>query len=221
MTSIEAYLKFLTKVNKGSTQFNATVDKSLFCSLYNENQRRWLNKNTPEVTSDDVNNVQSIIVNKKLSPQAVTSEYVEFDLPTDWFASADTYILADKGNCKKRVINLYQTKSINVRKLMADESSKPSFDFQESFYTLEHNKIKVYKDNFDVVQLNFNYYKEPSNIEIEGGVKIDGTPMVNINPELGDIFVDQIISETATEYMRDWENPQGVQIGKDRSNSEN
>jgi len=221
MTSNEAYLKFLIKINKGSTQFNATVDRSVFCSLYNESQRRWLNKNTPETTSEDINNVQSIIVNKILPPLAVKKEYVEFDLPVDWFSCADTYILANKLKCKKKVVNLYQTRSVNVRKLLADDSTKPSFDFQESFYTLEHNKIKVYKDDFDVVELSFNYYKEPKDIEIAGGVKPDGTPMVNINPELADIFVDQIISEAATEYMRNWENAQGVQLGKDRSNSEN
>lgn len=221
MTSQEAYLKFLIKINKGSTQFNATVDRSVFCSLYNEAQRRWLNKNTPEVTSEEVNNVQSIIVNQILPPITVKKEFVEFDLPKDWFASADTYIFANRNKCKKRVVNLYQTRSVNVRKLMADDATKPSFDFEESFYTLEHDKIKVYKDDFEVVELNFNYYKEPKNIEIEGGVKVDGSPMININPELADIFVDQIISETATEYMRNWENPQGVQLGKDRSNSEN
>jgi hypothetical protein len=221
MTSKEAYLKFLIKINKGSTQFNATVDRSVFCSLYNESQRRWLNKNTPEVTTDETNNVQSIIVNATLSPLTVKKEYVEFDLPKDWFACADTYILANKSKCKKKVVNLYQTKSINIRKLLADDSTKPSFDFQESFYTLEHDKIKVYKEDFDIVELSFNYYKEPKNIEIAGGVKPDGTPMIDVDPELADIFVDQIISETATEYMRNWENAQGVQLGKDRSNSEN
>jgi len=220
MTSNEAYFKFLVKINKGSTQFNATVDKSIFCSLYNEAQRRWLNKNTPETTNDEMNNVQSIIVNKILSPGIVKEEYVEFDLPEDWFSCADTFILANRKKCKKKVVNLYQTRSVNVRKLLADESTKPSFDFQESFYTLEHGKIKVYKDEFDVVELSFNYYKEPKNIEIAGGVKIDNTPMTNIDPELADIFVDQIITEAATEYMRDWENPQGVQIGKDRAASE-
>lgn len=221
MTSQEAYIKFLIKINKGSTQFNATVDKSIFCSLYNESQRRWLNKNTPETTSDDVNNVQSIIVNKILSPVKIEEEFVEFDLPKDWFSSADSYIKANKGNCKGRIINLYQTRSINIRKLLQDEATKPSFEFEETFYTLEHNKIKVYKGDFKVESLSFNYYKEPQNISIEGGISPDGAPMLNVNPDLADIFVDQIISEAATEYMRNWMNPQGVQLGKDRSLSEN
>lgn len=221
ITSQEAYFKFLVKINKGSTQFNATVDRSAFCSLYNESQRRWLNKNTPETTSDEINNVQSIIVNKVLPPLTVTSEFVTFDLPKDWFNSADCYVLANQKKCKKRVINLYQVRSISVRKLMTDDNSNPSFDFEESFYTIENDKIKVYKKDFSIVNLSFGYYKEPKNIEIEGGVRPDNTPMSNINPELADIFVDQIISEAATEYMRNWENPQGVQLGKDRSNSEN
>lgn len=221
MTSENAYIKFLIKINKGSTQFNATIDKSIFCSLYNEAQRRWLNKNTPETTSDEVNNVQSIITPVILYPTNVSFEFVEFDLPKDWFASADSYVLANQGECKNRIINLYQVKSISVRKLMADDSSEPSFDFEESFYTIEHNKIKVYKKNFDIVNLSFNYYKEPKDIQIAGGVNIDGTPMINIDPDLADIFVDQIISEAATEYMRNWENPQGVQIAKDRQLSEN
>ena len=221
ITSQEAYFKFLVKINKGSTQFNATVSEGVFCSLYNEAQRRWLNKNTPESTTDDINNVQSIIVNVGLLPTAITEEYVEFDLPTDWFASADCFVIANKDACKNRTINIYQVKSISVRKLIADDSTEPSFEFEETFYTIEHNKIKVYKKDFDIVSLSFNYYKEPKNIEIAGGVKFDNTPTQNINPDLAEIFVDQIISEASTEYMRNWENPQGVQLAKDRQLSEN
>lgn len=221
MTSQEAYIKFLIKINKGSTQFNATVDRSVFCSLYNEAQRRWLNKNTPELNSDDIANVQSIIVNEILTPVDVKQEYVAFDLPPTWFSSADCYCIANKKECKKIKINLYQVRSINVRRLLADDSTYPSFEFEESFYTIEDNKIKVYKGDFDIHSLSFTYYKEPKDISIEGGVNIDGSPMIAANPELADIFVDQIISEAATEYMRNWMNPQGVQIGKDRQGSEN
>ncbi len=221
MTSQESYFKFLVKINKGSTQFNATVDRSLFCSLYNEAQRRWLNKNTPEKNSDEIANVQSIIVNKELTPLIKKDEYVEFELPKDWFASADCYILCNKGKCKNKRINLYQVISGNVRKYLADDSTYPSFEFEESFYTVENNKLKAYKSDFDVVNFNLNYYKEPKNISIEGGVDILGNPTFNVDPELADIFVDQIISEAATEYMRNWMNPQGVQLAKDRQASEN
>lgn len=221
MTAEEAYYKFLIKINKNSTNFNATVDKSIFCSLYNEAQRRWLNKNTPERDGDAIANVQSIIVGKLLNPLNTTTEYVEFELPKDWFSSADCYVLANKGACKKKIINLYQVRSINVRKLMSDDSSHPSFEFEESFYTVENNKIKAYKGDFTITKLSFNYYKEPENISLEGIINIDGSTSINKDPELADIFVDQIISEAATEYMRNWENPQGVQLAKDRQNSEN
>lgn len=217
----EAYYKFLVKINKGSTQSNATVDKTLFCSLYNEAQRRWLNKNTPESNSDEIANVQSIIKPYIQSPSNIQKEYVEFPLPEKWFASADTYVEADKESCKNVRINSYQVRSINVPKMLADEATIPSFEFQETFYTVEHDVIKVYKSDFEIKKLYMNYYEEPTNVSIEGGVNFDGTFMIDVNPTLPDIFVDQIISEAATEYMRNWENSQGVQIGKDRQASEN
>lgn len=221
MLAQEAYYKFLVKINKGSTQFNATVDKTLFCSLFNEAQRKWLNKNTPESNSDEIANVQSIIFQHIAEPTNTQKEYVEFKLPEKWFANADVYVIADKEPCKDVRVNAYQVRSINVPKMLADEATIPSFEFQETFYTIEHDIVKVYKSDFTIKKLYMNYYKEPTNIEMEGGVNFDGTFMVDVNPELADIFVDQIISEAATEYMRNWENPQGVQLGKDRQDSEN
>lgn len=221
MTSQEAYYKFTLKINKGSTQFNAACDKNTFVLLFNETQRRWLNKNTPEVNADQIANVQSIIVNNLLTPTKVQKEYVEFDLPKDWFSSADCYIFANYGECKNTIVNIYQTRSINVRKLLADEATTPSFDFRETFYTIEHDKIKVYKNDFDIVSLSFNYYKEPKNISIAGGVDANNNTTQDVHPELADIFVDQIISEAATEFMRNWMDSNGVALAKDRQNSEN
>ena len=79
MTALEAYYKFLQKVNKLATQYNVSLDEQGFCSLFNENQRKWLNKNTPEATSDQINNVQSVIKTVDLQPVVNKDEYSLFN----------------------------------------------------------------------------------------------------------------------------------------------
>lgn len=216
ITSQEAYYKFLLKINKGASQFNTTCDRDTFCTLYNEAQRTWLNKNVPENTSDEVANVQSIIASKQLNVIGGSDNFNLFDLPKDWFANSDSYILADKGECKKQVINLRQIKSSNKRTYLFDENNKPSFEFEWSFFTIEDGKIKVFKDNFLIKTLFFTYYREPKDISIQGGIDFEGNPTITQDPELGDVFVEQIINEAAAEFMRNYQNPNGLQIAKER-----
>lgn len=221
MKSIEAYYKFLQKVNKIASQFNVGIDEQAFCSLYNENQRKWLNKNTPEANSDQVNNVQSIIKTVDLIPVGVKDEYYLFDLPKDWFASTDSYIAATKGECKNQKINARQIKSANTRTNLFYEDNKPSFEFEWTFFTIEDDKIKVFKDDFIINWLYFTYYREPKEISIAGGVDINNNPTIDIDPELGDLFVEQIINETALDFERNIQNQLGFQLNKERITTQN
>lgn len=221
MTALEAYYKFLQKVNKLATQYNISLDEQGFCSLFNENQRKWLNKNTPEANSDQINNVQSVIKTVDLQPVVNKDEYSLFNLPKDWFNSADSYIIASKGNCKKQRINLRQIKTANTRMFLFDENNKPDFNFEWSFFTIESDKIKVFKSDFSIQWLYFTYYKEPKGISIEGGLNFDGTPTINQDPELGDLFVEQIINEVALDFERNIQNQLGFQLNKDRIITQN
>lgn len=221
MTSQEAYYKFLLKINRNNTQGNISCPISTFVLLYNECQRRWFNRFIPPKDSDDIANTESSLIPSIIAPVKTTSEYSEYPLPLDWFANADVFVLATKGKCKNQKINLRQINSALVRNYMFDDSQQPSFEFEWSFYTIEGKNIRVYKTDFTLGDLHFNYYKEPKEIDVEGYVKIDNSISINQNPELADIFVDQIISETATEYMRNYENPQGLQIAQNRQISEN
>jgi len=221
MTSNAAYYKFLLKINKNGTQGNITCDVATFVLLFNESQRKWLNRNVPENDSEDIANVQSIIISTILKPFKVSKEYVEYSLPKDWFANSDSYVLASKGDCKNQKVNLRQIRSILVRDYMFDEANQPSVEYEWSFFTVEGDKVKVFKKDFTLSDLYFSYYKEPREIDIQGYVRLDGEISTTIDPELADIFVDQIISETATEYMRNYQNQIGLSFSKDRQNSEN
>lgn len=221
MTSQEVYFKFLLKINKNNTQGNISCPISTFVLLYNECQRRWFNRFVPPKDADDIANTESSLISTIISPVKSTDEYSEYPLPSDWFANSNVYVLANKGNCKNQKINLRQINSALVRNYMFDDSQQPSFDYEWSFYTIEGKNIRVYKTDFELGKLYFNYYKEPQEIDVAGYIKVDNSISTDVNPELADIFVDQIISETATEYMRNYEYPQGLQIAQNRQISEN
>lgn len=221
MTSLESYYKFLLKINRNNTQGNITCDIATYILIYNECQRRWLNKRIPSKTIEDLADVQSLITTDILQPLNSVPEYSEYQLPSKWFYSTDSYVLASNKDCKNIKINLREINTITLRDNYFDDSNKPSLDFEWSFFTIEGDKIKVYRDGFNLSTFYYSYYKEPTDIDIEGYIKIDETPSTNINPELADIFVDQIISETATEYMRNFEDAQGLQFSQNRQITEN
>lgn len=221
MTSLESYYKFLLKINRNNTQGNITCDVATYVIIYNESQRRWLNNRIPSKTIEDLTDVQSLIVTDVLQPLNVLPEFAEYALPEKWFYSTDSYVIGSNKECKNSKINLREINTITLRDNLFDDSNKPSLEFEWSFFTIESDKIKVYRDGFTPSTLHFSYYKEPQDIDIEGYIKIDETPSTNINPELADIFVDQIISEAASEYMRNYEDANGLQFAQNRQISEN
>lgn len=216
MTSLEAYYKFLIKINKGNTQSNITCDIPQFVLLYNENQRKYVGQRVPANNSDDVNNIQNII--KTINPVKIATkdEYVAFELPKDWFATTDGYIFATKGNCKKQKINIRQIKSDNRRLLYFDENNAPSFEFEWTFFVVESDQLKVFKKDFQIDNLTVSYYREPKEIDVEGYIKLDGSNSVNIDPEFNDLTVEEILNEASLDFMRNWENQIGFQLNKDR-----
>jgi len=58
------------------------------------------------------------------------------------------------------------------------------------------------------------------NLDIEGYIHLDGIPSTNIPIPLSEQYVDQIINLAAEEFERNFQNPNDLQIAKDRTRSQ-
>lgn len=213
------YIKFLNKVNKGNTQGDIAVDKDRFVLIFNEVKNRWVEQTLKVKDSILIDSLWEIVKTKDLYDGMEKKDYVEFYIPEDFYELILAECNAEKNNCKKRLF-LREVKNQDKNNLRFNTNYKPDFEFDWSFVSLQNETIRVYADKFKVKDVTIEYYQVIPDLDIEGYVHLDGTPSSNIPIPLSEQYVDQIINLAAEEFERNFQNPNDLQLAKDRTRSE-
>lgn len=218
MISLEAYNSYLRKVNRNDTNRNIKIPKGQFVSLYNEQAEIWLSDFIRDNNSTDkINEISELLqLDISLEKSQDTLNSSDFNIPEDYFEYSSAYCLAQKEGCSESVVYCWDIKNKNKNTLFQNENEKPSFEYQETFIQHNQDKIKVYRDNFDISKLYLDYYRVPKKIDIEGYINVDGTNSSNINPDISDFLVNKIIEYCVVETIRVFQSPEAFQLAKDR-----
>jgi hypothetical protein len=126
----------------------------------------------------------------------------------------DSYITADKGECKDRVlwINRDLAKHGDLQFILNNDHFKPSFEYQETFNFLSSDEISVFTDGtFTPKQVFISYMRYPIYIDKEGYVKFDGTDSINQDCELETYLEDELLDLTVQNLAMYTENQSAVQ----------
>jgi hypothetical protein len=218
MTSIEAYKRFQLKINKNDTNTNVDINRGEFVLLYNEQKDVWLKEKVAKFQSSiDVQEIQEILVKyKELESLYKETTYDVYQLPANFSDYASSYSFCSDGTCPDVIVRHLPFKPRNENMLLESSNYEPSLEFEETIVDLSENKLFVYKKGFDIVKTFLSYYRYVGTIDIEGYIKLDGTPSTNIDPDLADTYVDEILNRCAKEVIRRYENPEGFQLAQDR-----
>jgi hypothetical protein len=142
-----------------------------------------------------------------------------------WFASLhtlvpkymfylDSYILADKGRCKDRIVwvNRDLAKHGDLQFILNNEHYKPSFEYQETFNFLSSDEISVFTDGtFTPTKIYIMYMRYPQYINKEGYIMLDGEPSVDADCELETYLEDELLDLTVQNLAMYTENQSAVQ----------
>jgi len=131
----------------------------------------------------------------------------------------DSYILADKGECKDRIIKVNQdlAKHTDVTILLSNQHYKPSFEYQETFNTISSDEIAVYTDGtFTPKKIYISYLRYPKYIDKVGYVKLDGQDSIDQDCELEDYLEDELLDLTVQNLAMYTENVSAVQSAQMR-----
>jgi len=131
----------------------------------------------------------------------------------------DSYITADKGECKDRVIyvNHDLTKHADVTLLLNNSNYRPSFEYQETFSTLTTDEVSIFTDGtFTPKTLFLSYIRYPKYIDREGYVKFDGSDSVNEDCELKNYLEDELLDLAVENLAMYTENITAVQSAQAR-----
>ena len=213
------YLKLLLKINKGNSGGSIAIDKPRFVLLFNEVKNRWVEKHLKDKDSILIDSLWELVTSAQLLNGAKTDTYTEFLIPDDFYEFIGGTCEALRKPCK-RTLYMREVKNQNKTILKFDLNEAPSFDYEWTFCSIQNKSVRIYTTDFDVIKTDIEYYKAIPDVDIAGYIKIDGTASIDIPIDISDQYVDQIINLAAEEYMRDFENPQGLALAKDRTNSE-
>ena len=131
----------------------------------------------------------------------------------------DSYVLANKGKCKDRIlwINEDLSKHGDLSILLNNDHYKPSFEYQETLNALSSDVMSVYTDGtFTPTTVNIMYLRYPVYINKEGYIQFDGTPSVNADSELNDYLEDELLDLTVQNLAMYTENSAAVQSAQFR-----
>ena len=221
MSIDKAYLTFLQLVNRNFTNDNIDVDKSRFVLLFNNIQNRYVEWVLEKRNEDDLRDVQSLLVlDKGLSKKSVKLNHSNFNLPNDYFNHSSVQVFASKNKCKNKKVAVHEVKNDNVEEYLTDCFNEPSFEYRDSFYTINSDCISIYQNDFSIDKVYLSYYRYPVQVDIEGYINLDETDSSNIDPEFSDRIVYKILLAMTKEFDAINDETNSYSISKDRLFSE-
>lgn len=217
MTTEQAYIKFLLKVNDNFENSNVAGDRGRFVIVFNEAQNKMIEYILDNKKNDESRYIQQILVPNHKILKTESVEYADtFSLPKNYFDFSSAYTKASNKTCKGEKINLYEIKDDNKVEILQDEFNKPSFLAREAPFTITSDSLHAYKDCFTHDELFLSYYRYP--VQISTIFKDDPESPFNEenNPEFDDKFVDRIITMAASLFKGNSSDP-GYQIDMQRA----
>ncbi len=192
MTVLECYQYINNRLNKLSTNAGDNIPKFQFVEAFNAVQDQWVEA---RVKLNDTNTVridelQPITIALNIVP-IKNKDYSYISLPDDYYHI-------------KRIIGYlpcplyaYPAKESDVNRLLSDEFWKPSIEWEETFYTIMNNQVRVYGD-FNIPNLEIIYYRTPRRINMVDGYNglVTGEPNTDIDPEFKNASLLEILNET-------------------------
>ena len=201
MTPNRVYEKYLTKVEKNSTNDNFSTDKGKFKDLYNELSVRLIKFYLNNRNIDNLKDIQVLLVDdKSLTLDSSKDIYNLYKLPSNFLSWSYARAKASKGKCKDKNISLYEIKDEDRADFLQSSFYKPSFDYREVPYNFSEDFLKVYKETgMDITKVFMTYYKYPTKIKLQDPENPE-SDFEDTVIKLPEHIVDRIVSAMAGDF---------------------
>jgi hypothetical protein len=174
-----------------------------FCrrQIHGNNQRREGDESTKMLIDD----MQRLLVNDTMTmtytSQSCPHFYQTEALFADYLYFKRMEVDSTSECCGDRCLRVHLEEVADVNELLADELSKPSIEWGETFCTMADNRINIYTDGtFSLDNARLHYYRRPADIEINGCVNpsTDAPYTADVECEFKDDIVELIIDEAVS-----------------------
>ena len=222
-------LKIKQRLNKLDSQDYDNIETWEIIEAFNKAQVEWTRRQlhglniVKEGDEQSTRRKDDLQVLLDTVPVALNNQQIFYYtvIPDDYMQWKRIDAKAKNECCPDKPMMIYLAEEGNVSELLRDKSKKPSFEWAETFATLQNNKILIYTNNeFELTDASLTYYKQPTRIEILGVVNpYTGTvSAANVESVFKDDIIELLIDETASILGGDIESPnqmsRGMQTGE-------
>lgn len=220
MTSLEAYYIARQLVEQNAINGGIVLDRNRFVQLFNMEMVEEVSDIIVKKNDERIRGIQKLVVyDAQLSSGGDVVNGQLFNLRPDYFGNSVVNIRATKDGCLATGFHLWEAKNENTQELLADDSTKPDFEYRNSFYTIGDGHIKIFTSDFVIENAFHTYYRYPINIDLDQRIRPDETPGQMVDPELDDKIVIRIIKAVVKQFMLSDNNLSRYQIDKDNSST--
>lgn len=142
------------------------------------------------------------VINDPLDSYSVSTDALQYTM----IVAVNGYVMADKGNCKGRKLDIISfMKHGDVRLLLKSPHFSPNFAYQETLASMSSDSIRVYSDetnSFELKELYLSYLRQPQRMDIVGYVHLDGTASTTVDCEL-EYYLENELVDLAVEEIAD------------------
>ena len=227
-------IKVKERLNKLDSQDYDNLKPWQIVEAFNKGQVDWCRRNLhglnivkegDEQSTRRIDDLQPLLTPVPLVLSNKQTYYESDLLPVEYLQWKRVSIKAKSECCEKpKPMRVYLAEQANRDVLLADKNKQPSFEWGETFATVEGNRIQIYTNGlFEVVSPIFTYYRQPRRIEITG-VKDPYTglvPVVDVTCEFKDDLTELLADECAKILAGDIESQFQLQRQQQATESNN
>jgi hypothetical protein len=234
MENATILLKIQQRLNKLASNDYDNIEPWQIVEAFNKGQVAWCRRQLhgmnqkqegDEQSKRRIDDLQVILTNEPINLTKRDRFYETASLPDNYFEWKRVSANATNDCCDKaRPMVIYLAEEANVDELLRDKMKQPSFEWGETFCTLQSNKLRIYTNNeFDIPEGILYYYEQPRRIEIIGVTDpytlIQST--VEVESEFKDDIVELMIDEAAKILAGDIESFNQAQTATQQVESNN
>ena len=175
-------IKIYERLNKLSSFDYDNIECWQIVEAFNKAQLEWVRRQihvTPsrpefdESTKMQIDDIQNILLSDKI---AITKRELFYEtelIPDNYLYFKRVSINGVQECCPPRSFTVYLDETADVDNLLSDEFKRPSFEWGETFCTMQSNKIRIYTNNeFELDDAVLTYYRKPQPIQFTGCIDI-------------------------------------------------
>lgn len=188
-------IKIKERLNKLASFDYDNIECWQIVEAFNKAQLEWVrnqihvnpnHKDSDESSKMQIDDVQNLLVTSNILTKKRDKYYESDTLPTDYLYFKRVSIKGQNDCCPARMFTVFLDQTSDVDNLLTDEFKGPSFEWGETFCTMQGNKIRIYTNNlFEIVEPSLTYYRKPRLIQIKDCV----------NPATGAVYTTDVICE--------------------------